>query len=197
MARPNNARAAMVLLTLGELLTLESCAPEMIASRLAQEEESEVTIAALPSGQEALAASTAGAEAAGNAAARLVLESGNYWSAGIPGFGENALSAFVGEYRIPGKTERVKVWLTMEFMYYEGWTNRDSVNGIAVIEKTADDGRIVAASLNEFWTAVLHLPPGAGLSEEDQNRIVSNLINNFDGFSGQSRNISLPALVDY
>ena len=126
----------------------------------------------------------------------MVLESGNYWTIGIPGFGENALSAFVGEYRIPGKTKTVRVWLTGEFIYYNGWTGRSSITNIPVREKMGNEGRIVASAMNENWIVVMLLPLDEGLSEQDENRIIVNLINKFSGIAG-GQNISFPALVAY
>lgn len=127
----------------------------------------------------------------------LVLENGNYWTVGIPGFGENALSAFIGEYRIPDITDTIKVWLTREFIYYEGWHNRASITSIQVREKTGFEGRIVASTLNENWTAVMLFPLGSGLSVQDEDRIITYLIGKFGSFSGMNQNISFPAIVAY
>ena len=127
----------------------------------------------------------------------LVLEKGNYWTAGVPGFGENAISAFTGEYRIPGLTNTIKVWLTREFIYYEGWQDRTSITGMQVREKKGPEGLIAASTLNENWTVVMLFPLGPGLSVRDENRIIADLISKLGSFSGKNQNISFPALVAY
>ena len=127
----------------------------------------------------------------------MILVNGNYWTAGIPGFGENALSAFIGEYRIPGITETIKIWLTKEFIYYADWSNRSSITRVPVREKMGYEGLIVSATVNDSWTAVMQFPLGSGLSRQDEDRIIMDLVSQFSGFSGQSQNISLPAIINY
>ncbi|MCL1813263.1 MAG: hypothetical protein FWG29_07055 [Treponema sp.] len=174
------------------LFVFESCTAEMIVERFAAHEETEeIIITALVSEPEPVS------ETEGFSGSNMILESGNYWTAGIPGFGENALSAFAGEYRIPEKTEPVKVWLTMEFVYYDGWTNRDSITRIPVQEKWGNEGQIVALTLNENWTVVMQFPLGSGLSRDDEDRIIMDLVGKFSGFSGQGQNVSLPAIIAY
>jgi len=169
-----------------------SCTPDMVVERLTgtdSEKIEENTITALiPEPKPAEETSIA---------AQMVLESGNYWTTGVPGFGENALSAFMGEYRVAGKTGMVKVWLTMEFVYYEGWTNRDSITEMTVLEKMGNEGRIAASALNAYWTAVLWFPSEMDLTEEEENTIIVSLIKKFGGFTGQSQNVSLPPLITF
>ena len=180
-----------------------SCTPELVVEQFASHEKKEDIITALTpepvSKMEPLSGSN------------MILESGNYWTIGIPGFGENALSAFIGEYRIPGKTKTVKIWLTGEFIYYIGWKDRNSIPGILVREKMGNDGMIVASALGSNWTAVMQLPVDEGLSEQDENRIIVNLISKFSGisglesrsgqasaeYSGQGQYISFPAFIAY
>ena len=166
-----------------------SCTPKLAVDQFANNKKNEETIitalAPLPASEtEPLSDSN------------MVLESGNYWTIGIPGFGENALSAFVGEYRIPGKTKTVRVWLTGEFIYYNDWTGRNSITALTVREKMGNEGRIVASALNDNWTVVMQLPADEGFSEQDENRIIVNLVNKFSGIAG-GQNISFPALVVY
>ena len=166
-----------------------SCAPEVIAERFASREKAEERITALvPEPVE---------ETESISASSMILESGNYWTAGIPGFGENALSAFAGEYRIPGITATVKIWLTMEFIYYSGWSSRNSITSISVREKMGADGLIVAVTLNDAWTAVMQFPLGSGLSRQDEDRIIMELTSRFTGLSRAEQNISFPAIVGY
>jgi hypothetical protein len=197
---------------------LKSCTPGMVVSRLTnREEKKENTITALiPEGNIDLAYS---AEASNRRfvnqgreppfetppdgsrreipASGMILEKGNYWTRGIPGFGENGLSAFAGEYRIPGKKETVKVWMTMEFIYYEGWANRASITGIQVQEKMSAEGLLAALTLNDNWTVVMNLPPGLELGTDGENRIILDLVNKLTGFSNQIHNISFPAIITY
>jgi hypothetical protein len=181
----------------------KSCTPEMVVSRLANREEKkeEAAITALiPDENGKLKESspdTTETAAANIPAFHMVLEKGNYWTRGIPGFGENALSAFAGEYRIPGKTETVKVWMTMEFIYYEGWTNRTSLTNIQVQEKMILEGLMISSALNNNWTIVINVPLGMGLGTEGENRIILSLIKRLMNFSGQIQNISYPAIITY
>jgi len=131
------------------------------------------------------------------ASPRIILEKGNYWTAGIPGFGENALSALAGEYRVPEKAGTVKVWLTMEFIYYDGWAARNSVPGMPFREKMGNDGHIIAAAINDNWTLVAQFPPDAEVSTREEDRIILDILGKCTGLSGQSHNVSLPAIIAF
>ena len=182
----------------------ESCTPEMVVSQLVNHEEKEenVITALIPDDNGKSKGSSQDSaesvsETGSSPASGMILEKGNYWTRGIPGFGENALSAFAGEYRIPGNKETVNVWMTTEFIYYEGWTNRAGMTNIQVQEKKSPEGLIVASTLNENWTMVMRLPLGLGLGAEGENRIILDLINKLTGFSDQIQNISYPAIITY
>jgi hypothetical protein len=142
---------------------------------------------AAPAGETAEAAGeTAGIENA------LILERGNFWTAGIPGFGENALSAFFGEYRMPGKTELLQVWLCREFLYYEGWTA--AADGVLL--KILPSGAAAAIPAKDrVWTVIVLLPPNS--SPEEQDRVLRACVSQFADFPGPggSRNLSLPAII--
>ena len=170
-----------------------SCTPEMVVERLSSNDkpEEEIITALIPHQDEALSPDLL------SNSSNMILERGNYWTRGIPGFGENAHSAFAGEYSIPGKTETIKAWLTMEFMYYDDWTDRNTLSGAAVREKKWNEEQIIASALSDNWTLVLLLPTKAALSEEDRDRIVMNFINRLIGFSAVNQNISYPALIAY
>ena len=182
-----------ILPSLFVLLLYVSCSPGEVADLLGSREESDtITITAL------IPESAAGEimPAAGKAAvSQLVLESGNHWTKGVPGFGENALSAFTGEYRIPGMAGTVWVWLTREFLYYDGWTARAGITGFRTLQKTENDGLAAAVTLNDSWTIVILLPPG--ISAEEEDRLITTLAGRFSGFSGQYQDISLPAFIPY
>ncbi|MDR1307973.1 MAG: hypothetical protein LBK74_10425 [Treponema sp.] len=136
---------------------------------------------------EASAAETAAEER------RLVLERGNYWTAGIPGFGENALKAFAGEYRLPGSGNPVRIWLTREFLYYEGWTGRDSMDGVR--QKTETEGIAAAAVLDNSWTVIVLLP--GDLPAEEEDRLLAAFRARLTGISSSPQNVSLPALIPF
>ena len=165
-----------------------SCDPKVITERLGPRgvTETEAITALIPE---------PAAETETASVSQLVLESGNYWTAGVPGFGENALSAFTGEYRVPGMPKTVWVWLTREFLYYDGWTGRDSITSYSIRQKTEKDGLAAAASLSDAWTIVILLPPE--ISAEEEDRLITTLVGKFSGFSSQSRDISFPALIPY
>jgi hypothetical protein len=127
------------------------------------------------------------------AESRLVLERGNYWTAGIPGFGENALKAFTGEYRMPGSDNPVRIWLTREVLYYEGWTGRGSMNGIR--QKTETGGTVAASVLDTVWTAIVLLP--GDLPAEEEDRILTAFRTRLTGISSYPQNVSLPALIPF
>ena len=205
-----NNRQSCVILLLRYLLPLfiifyVSCTPERVTERLSQnvKEEKRIIKALIPENFSGIwQVQPAAAGVLDNS--KMVLESGNYWTIGIPGFEENALSAFIGEYRIPYKTETIKVWLSGEFLYYKGWTGRLGITGITVREKTVSDGRIIAAALNDTWTLVIQFPPDSGFTLQEENRIMMNLFTKFSGIAGmasadtaQGMNISFPAFVTY
>ena len=162
----------------------------MVAERLAgREKEEAYTITSLAPESAALSEPPL--------APQMVLESGNQWVSGIPGFGENALSGFMGEYRVPEETGMIKVWITREFIYYEGWRSRTSVGGQTVREKMGNEGKIISTPLSDNWILTLLFPFGMELKTEDENRIILNFANKLSGFSGQGLNISLPAFIPY
>ena len=187
----NHKWQALILAVLFCAIVFGSCTQaEIIAERFNRQERTEegIITALIPDPVP---------EAAAPSTSNIILERGNYWTAGIPGFGENALSAFTGEYRIPGIENTIKVWLTMEFIYYNGWSSRTSITSINVSEKMGYEGRIVASTLNENWTAIMSFPLGSGLSRQDEDRIIIDLVSKFSGFTAQNPNISLPAIVEY
>ncbi|MDR2471061.1 MAG: hypothetical protein LBD09_02995, partial [Treponema sp.] len=167
---------------------LAACDPDTV-ERLTGEQEQKRQITALPP---AAAEETAEEDPAFS---HLVLERGNRWSAGIPGFGGNALSAFTGEYRIPGKLAPVRVWLTKEFLYYEGWTPREGVPGTTVLRRDEGTGALAAIQSGGLWTVVVLFP--GELSPEEEDRLIGIFSDRLTGFSSQAQNISLPALIPY
>ncbi|MCL1815935.1 MAG: hypothetical protein FWG27_08985 [Treponema sp.] len=185
----SNRAALLCPLVFAAFLFL-SCRPGLIAEQFGPRITEENLITALPP-EPAIADTESGD------VPQLVLESGNHWAAGIPGFGENALSAFTGEYRIPGKRGTTRIWLTREFLYYEGWANRGSITSPTVLQKIGSEGRVASVTLNNIWTMVILLPKGTEFSLDEEDWLIMLLVSKFAGFSGQSRNLSLPAFISY
>lgn len=188
--------AIIAVFSLGFCLLFQSCSPERIPEwNPAVQEKSvpakkqKITVTAV-SAEAPLRESSA---AEPPSAPRLVLEQGNFITSGIPGFGENALSAITGEYRIPGKTELVKVWLTGEFIFYDRWAWRTSITGATALQKIEDIGRVVSCALNDC-TLVILLPKELSLEEED--RLITTLIKGLSNYKiGNLQNVSLPAMI--
>jgi hypothetical protein len=188
-------------LTLFFLIVLGSCTPETVknfAFSRKTEEQNTITALANESPDAETGSETAGSETEVSEAG-LVLERGNSWTAGIPGFGENALAAFTGEYRIPGKTGLLRIWLCREFLYYDGgWTRRESISGYTVLQRSASQGLAAAAPLDSLWTAVVLFPEE--LSPEEEDLLFTACIERLSGFAAQqagSRYISLPAQISF
>jgi hypothetical protein len=132
------------------------------------------------------------AETENSPGSQLVLERGNRWTAGIPGFGENALRAFTGEYRIPGNTELVQIWLTRELLYYEGWERQD--NAAAALYTSAVPGFTVIDP-EGIWTVIVYLP--TDLDSDMDSRLLNACIERFSVISTSAREMSLPAIIPY
>jgi hypothetical protein len=162
-----------------------SCTPGTVEN--AAEPENVITALAPPP-----AKTEASAGAASTQGNQLVLERGNRWIAGIPGFGENALRAFTGEYRIPGKTELVQIWLTREPLYYENWERQD--NAAAVLYKSDTPGFTIIDP-EGIWTVIIYLPPD--FDRDTENRILNACIERFSAISTPARDMSFPAMIPY
>jgi hypothetical protein len=132
---------------------------------------------------------------------QALLEKGNFRTAGIPGFGENALPAIAGEYRISGEPEgRIRVWLSRELLYYDGWEARISAPAAGVLQKKTGEGLLIAEPLDDTWTAVFLLAGPVNLSPEDIDRVITACRTRFlyfEDLSNRSSDISLPAAVYY
>jgi hypothetical protein len=143
----------------------------------------------------------------GRAGKRMILENGNTWTIGVPGFSENALPALSGVYRIvtPGETADAgmfSVWLCRETLYYSDWDIRAGIwsEDFQVLEKYGKDGLIVAAPFNEIWTGVFSFPGESELSGNDVDRIIGIYRSRFLYFLTLVRSgsdVSLPALADF
>jgi hypothetical protein len=148
----------------------------------------------------------------GTAGRRMLLEEGNIWARGIPGFGENALSALRGSYRIEALAgeaeggESFRVWLSREVLFYDNWQTRTSIatEAFPVLEKTISspegDSLRIAGPFNGIWSAVFSFEAGSRLSQNDIDRIVSIYRTRFLyflGLSSKSSDISLPARADF
>jgi hypothetical protein len=141
----------------------------------------------------------------GNSGRRMILESGNFWTTGIPGFGENALPALSGMYRIApaaSPDEMFTVWVCRETLYYDDWDIRAgaSFEDFRVMEKYGRDGLLVAVPFNEIWTGVFGFPGDSNFSQNDIDRIIGIYRSRFLYFFAMTYNgidISLPAQADF
>jgi hypothetical protein len=136
---------------------------------------------------------------------RMILEKGNIWATGIPGFGENALTALSGTYSITapdGTADTFTVWLCRETLYYDGWDIRAGIwsEDFRVLEKRDRNGLLIAAPFNETWTGIFNFPGGSDLSQNDIDRIIGIYRSRFLYFlplARSSSDISLPAQADF
>ncbi|MDR2048632.1 MAG: hypothetical protein LBP69_04185 [Treponema sp.] len=143
----------------------------------------------------------------GSQGRRMILEKGNVWTTGLPGFGENALPALSGTYSIaaPGGTADMAlftVWLCRETLYYDDWDMRAGVwsEDFRVLEKQGRDSLLVAAPFNESWTGIFSFPSDSDLSRNDIDRIIGIYRSRFLYFltlARSSSDISLPAQADF
>jgi hypothetical protein len=139
----------------------------------------------------------------GSSGRRMILEKGNYRTTGIPGFGENALPALSGAYRItPSPNEAgFTVWLCRETLYYDGWDIRAGIwSDFRVMEKYGRDALLLAVPFNETWTGVFSFPGDSGLSRNDIDRIIGIYRSRFLYFFAMAHSnsdISLPAEADF
>jgi hypothetical protein len=136
---------------------------------------------------------------------RMILEEGNAWTTGIPGFGENALPALSGTYSVttPGGTGTLfAVWLCRETLYYDDWNIRTGIwsEDFRVMEKYGRAGLLVAAPFNEAWTGIFSFPADSELFQNDIDRIIGIYRSRFLYFltlARSSSDISLPARMDF
>ncbi|MDR1388664.1 MAG: hypothetical protein LBJ31_01625 [Treponema sp.] len=124
---------------------------------------------------------------------RLVLEKGNEWAAGAPGFGENAIAVLTGEYSTHDG-RRFQVWLTREFLFYdERWTPWPDL--IETRSRRISAGNLAARPLDGVWTA-LFLFDGFDTGEQAEiMRICAPRFSRYVSRSGRVSDSSLPAII--
>jgi hypothetical protein len=158
-------------------------------------------------------------------ARRAVLNRGNGWVRGIPGFGVNAFEALYGSYRLEppepaagdpsgGDAPGFSVWVTRAPLYLdgEGWRNRPGISGSGARWRAAEERIFFAAALGSGgggltavfeFSAVSDERGGAevpNLPEDLVNRIVSNWVTRFNYFYALIKtpgDMSLPAVVAF
>jgi hypothetical protein len=152
---------------------------------------------------------------------RAVLDRGNVWGPGIPGFGNNAVSALFGEYRLEipagsgtGEMEtgdpRCRIWLYGETLSFAGdsWQPWMRITGVSVYQKEEGAARFFGFSFSGgtdlgTWTAVVQFPQGiaaAGLDEPGLNALISRWLNRFLYFLSLIKtpaDVSLPAVFAF
>jgi hypothetical protein len=150
----------------------------------------------------------------------IILMKGNYLVHGIPCFGENAIQAIKGEYKIELPDNAItqdnenallgaEAWLTSEFIYLspDEWMPRNSLQNLRAMEKQNDEGLYIVSgfsgSSQEKWTIVFSIPQ-ATLDAEINNALINRMIQNWTSrlsyYISNSQNenqISLPAVIEF
>ncbi|MDR1278334.1 MAG: hypothetical protein LBK02_06260 [Treponema sp.] len=152
---------------------------------------------------------------------RAVLDRGNTWVRGIPGFGNNGVSALFGEYRLEfpaggeaGETEtgepRCRIWLCGENLSFpeDSWQRRTQIAGVSILQKEEESARLFGFSFSGgtalgVWTAVMQFPretAAAGLDEPGINALIGRWLNRFLYFLSLIKSpadVSLPAVFTF
>jgi hypothetical protein len=158
----------------------------------------------------------AGVTAAGAGAQeqRAVLNRGNAWVMGIPGFGTNAVPAIFGEYRLEFSSSgagegEVSVWLCGETLRFaEGaWQPWDGA-GRSVVQRREGEAQLLGFSFSGgpglgAWTAVFQFPRGieaAGLNGGSAGALINKWTDRVLYFLFLIKNpadVSLPAAFTF
>jgi hypothetical protein len=148
---------------------------------------------------------------------RAVLDRGNVWVTGIPGLGDNRLSALFGEYRLEIPVEageslpedrRCRIWLTGEALPFTGdWQLRTRISGTAVLQRQEGEDLLTGFSLSGgpglgSWAAVFLFPRGAvaGLDDPGIDALMSRWLNRFLYFLSLIKtpsDLSFPAVFTF
>ncbi|MDR2767257.1 MAG: hypothetical protein LBB82_02900 [Treponema sp.] len=127
---------------------------------------------------------------------RLVLERGNVWIMGIPGFGVNAIPALAGEYSAEGG-RRFRVWLTREVLYFDSaWTPWPDL--VETLSRETSGGTLAVRPLNGVWTVVFLF--GGDFNTEEQAgimRLCGPRLTRFVSRSNRMSDTSFPAIIEY
>ncbi|MDR1618418.1 MAG: hypothetical protein LBS06_05145 [Treponema sp.] len=150
----------------------------------------------------------AGAQNTGRRAA--ILMSGNRWVTGIPGFGDNAFPALIGQYRLetaaPGEEQPpageggFSIWLTAEpLVFPEGlWRPWGGLPG--ALERKGGEGHFISlppSAERGAWTAVF-LFPGPVPDDASLNRLIGAWTDRFLYYFSLVKiptDVSMPAAV--
>ncbi len=152
----------------------------------------------------------------------VILNKGNKLVYGLPGFGENAIRAITGEYKIElpentaGQTEKtsplvITAWLTSEFMFIspELWSPRVSLQTYHAMERRDDQGLHIISGLpntvagQEKWTILFSIPGetiNAGITDAYTDRIIrawTSRLSYYISISQTDIQVSLPAVVTF
>jgi hypothetical protein len=127
---------------------------------------------------------------------RLILEQGNVWGVGIPGFGVNAIPVLTGEYSTPGD-RHFQVWLTREVLYFDtNWTPWPDL--VETRSRAAAGGTLAGRPLNGVWSVVFLFSDD--FTPEEQAEIMRATAPRFTQFVSTSNHVSdssLPAIIEY
>ena len=149
-----------------------------------------------------------------------ILEDGNNWVLGVPGFGVNAFPALAGSYRLHGQETKSNsinnengaegsffVFVTGELLYFSGSWLQLSAGNMQAYQLNGEDGFVEAVVLEDnkgiFRTAVFQFPRGldsCGMTTGSLNQMLPAWASRFLYFVSQtdtSGELSLPAVVEF
>jgi hypothetical protein len=152
----------------------------------------------------------------------IILMKGNNLVRGLPCFGENAIRAIMGEYKLEMPDDTIIVsdedspliissWLTSEFIYLspELWKDRISLRNLRAMEMRDDESLYIVSSFpiaqanQEKWTILFSVPNktiAAGINDATINRLIQNWTARLSYYISISQNesqISLPAVIAF
>jgi hypothetical protein len=156
----------------------------------------------------------------GAEARRIILVKGNEWVFGLPGLGENALTALYGLYSsefddFPGETTAqdqrrgtLSIWLSQEWLYFSEarWEKRPDISAYRVLQRYEGDTLLVAVfperrPAGGGWTIFIQFPErgsAAGLNDRAVNRLIEAWTSrclHFLSLAETKADVSLPAVV--
>ncbi len=152
----------------------------------------------------------------------IILMKGNNLHYGIPCFGENAIPAILGEYKLEMPEDAIKQsdadspllinsWLTSEFIYLspERWKERTSLERFHAMEMIDDEDLYIVLRFPDTitdqakWSILFCIPKetiDAGITDVMINRMIQNWTLKLSYYISISRNesqISLPAVIAF
>lgn len=202
------------------LLFFSSCeailyVKEKFASPSVRNSAAEISVSSFPNDQRVLPKASAVQNPT------IILMKGNNLVRGFPCFGENAIEAIYGEYKIEIPDDSiipsdnafpllVNSWLTSEFMYIDPdlWKARTALQNFRAREMQNEDGLYIVLGFpntivgQEKWTILFHIPRetiDAGIHDTMINRMIQNWTSRLSYYisisSQNGSQLSLPAIT--